>query len=108
MIVREIPGERLCFEVRSPRVGSTWKRVDLEAFDGAGQCSCEHHCCRCAPKLRGRASAPKADRRKMLPIECKHVAAAREHWSRRMLWGIVDAVEASRPKGQRSPHNEHE
>lgn len=45
-----IPGERWCYHVRS-RSGQPPYRVDLEAYDGNGECACKHFACRFAPDL---------------------------------------------------------
>lgn len=69
--VRAINGEPCTFEVRSTSQPSQWHRVDLAAFNGAGQCACIRWDTVCWPIIRDTKNLPPSKR-------CRHLRAARE------------------------------
>lgn len=80
MKVAPIPGELFRFYVESrTRKWIEFRHlVDLEAYNGAGQCSCEHYQFSCEPKLaRGRAPSP--------ALRCAHIRAARAYFRSTLL-----------------------
>jgi hypothetical protein len=109
MLIRKIEGERLVYEARRPRKGSRWHRVDLEAFDGNGDCGCEDFRCRKGPALRDRrrALSRKAFRR-LPPTWCVHLEAVHRRFSQDMLRAIIDEMATAHPDNRPSPHNRHD
>lgn len=83
-----IPGELLCFNVRSHRDPGVQYRVELDAYNYNGACSCEHFTIRLEPELakQGRHAKPSP------LLRCKHIMEARDSFMDEVLPKLGQAI----------------
>src|SRR3954469_5681932 len=74
--VTPVRGEATRFFVDSERAGKHPYLVDLQSFDGNGECACDNFRIRLESRARQEARKPKNQR---WPMRCKHIKWAREY-----------------------------
>jgi hypothetical protein len=66
--------------------------VDISAYRGNGECSCENFSCRLAPELKlGRAPGP--------ATRCRHIRAARSHFTDKAIRFLGETNPSAREGG---------
>lgn len=74
--VTPIRGEYKRFFVDSERPGKPPYLVDLDSYDGNGECRCKNFTVKCEPQAKAQLTLPKNQR---WPMRCKHIKWAREY-----------------------------
>lgn len=90
--VEPVQGEALRYYVESSTEPGIRHVVDLAAYGGSGECSCPSFQFRCAPKLR-------LGERFVESVYCKHVKAARLHFTNMALKHASAALAGKRSLG---------
>jgi len=80
--VTPIRGELKRFFVDSERPGQHPYLVDLDSYDGNGECACDNFRIRLVSKVQTEARKPKNQR---WPMRCKHIKWAREYLLDKLL-----------------------
>lgn len=93
--VTPVRGEVTRYFVDSERLGQPPYLVDLQSFDGNGECACDHFRIRLESRARAEARKPKNQR---WPMRCKHIQWARE-------WLMDEVLDRMRTPKHTAAHN---
>lgn len=84
--VTQIPGEPLRYWVASSTRSSVQHVVDLSAYHGNGECSCERFIFQCRPKLRAEMPSQRT--------ECSHIREAKACFAYAVIRRTVAVMES--------------